>query len=118
MENNTTIGNAYKVNKKLEDKYNAIKKRMDCSKHISSGKCSGDCCGVVPIPKKIFKLNRNKIKDFTILDFAPGYICVVRNGTLNCAFLTEEKTCAIYDQRPAICKLQGNTPELPCPHEN
>ena len=24
--------------------------------------------------------------------------------------------CSIYDQRPTVCRLWGDVPEMPCPH--
>jgi Fe-S-cluster containining protein len=39
---------------------------------------------------------------------------------MHCIFLDKNKRCLIYPERPNVCKLQGNTKELPCPriHSN
>jgi hypothetical protein len=83
-------------------------------------KCKEDCaecCGIVPIPNEIFDRNSADVQkdilksvefdnDDRIYETADGY----------CPFLTADKKCAIYNDRPDICKRYGIDPTLPCPH--
>jgi Fe-S-cluster containining protein len=35
---------------------------------------------------------------------------------LDCPYVVGGGGCAIYEDRPFLCRLYGNTPELACPH--
>lgn len=36
--------------------------------------------------------------------------------TLRCVFLTDDRRCVAYDQRPMICRVYGMSRGLPCAH--
>lgn len=38
------------------------------------------------------------------------------NGPLTCSHLTADRRCAIYSQRPLICRLYGAVRKMACPH--
>jgi len=77
--------------------------------------CS-ECCGVVPIPMDTwnkFKHLARKPKVFNE-DKAEGVVYAI-NDDFFCAFLKDNK-CAIYENRPKICRDYGLIEGLPCPH--
>lgn len=88
----------------------------------------GRCCGPVPFDKKWFNSNLNKLQE-TSFEAIPGTIQLIDSRTIietetitpvttsfNCVFLTPEKRCAVYEERPALCRLFGTIPELTCPY--
>lgn len=45
----------------------------------------------------------------------PPCVMVVRDVvTGRCAYLTPEKRCSIYEDRPKICRLYNDHPLMPC----
>lgn len=76
----------------------------------------GKCCGPVPIPKDVYERNRHKVRALTddILE-TNGEVFVTQEDGF-CIFLSEEKECLIYDERPEVCRLYGisNDPRLMC----
>lgn len=42
----------------------------------------------------------------------------VKPKTMNCPYLTKEKLCGIYENRPLLCRLWGlvDEPRMRCPH--
>ncbi len=87
-----------------------------------TNKCHSECCGVVPIPNHTFKKNRHllqrPVKIFKNV-FPYTTVAVDEHGT--CGFLSTDFKCAIYDQRPDVCKKFGSIGEthemLICPHK-
>lgn len=73
-------------------------------KQIPGFKCEpgcSDCCGVVPFSK-----------------WEWGQITDKRKAeSLSCPYITKEG-CAIYSQRPIMCRLFGTVPEMLCPYGN
>ena len=60
--------------------------------------CS-DCCGPVPFSKEEW-----------------GRIADKRKATgITCPYSSKDG-CAIYSQRPIVCRIFGTVPGLPCPH--
>lgn len=45
-----------------------------------------------------------------------GRLPVLKPGTLECSELTEDKRCAVYADRPMICRLWGAVRSMRCPH--
>ena len=85
-------------------------------------RCKAECCGVVPIPRAIFERNKHKLQREvqTITDAFPGQvIALAENAT--CGFLTLDHKCAIYEERPSVCRKFGSVNEthemLICPHK-
>lgn len=94
---------------------------MNCRQVIESGKCKADCCGIIPIDKKIYNRHKHKLwyKVFLLL---PGLakefytICTFKG---KCPFLDKKYKCMIYEDRPFVCRKYGSGdphPMLRCPH--
>lgn len=89
---------------------------MDCSK--SHAKCQAGCCSFrTPIPEKIWLRNQQHVQREIIhveVDthgvngdgIVETHIIAVTDK--QCAFLKEDLSCAIYDDRPWICKKFGD----------
>lgn len=91
-----------------------------CSIPIMTGACEGDCCGMVPIPIATYKKNQDKIqrRPSEVLDFNDETVLPI-TAELKCVFLTKEFRCAIYHERPEVCRkfATGDPhPCLQCPH--
>lgn len=70
--------------------------------------CKGLChhsCGPVPMSNAEFQLLKDAKK-------------LPQEGALDCPFLTSEKKCSIYEDRPMLCRLFGvvNHHMMRCPH--
>jgi hypothetical protein len=98
---------------------------------IPSFKCipgCTDCCGPVgathgpepiamPIAGEIIEVLRGGAASSQELERAPRLAdWAYGAGCLECPYLIEHGGCAIYDDRPFLCRIYGNTPSLPCPH--
>lgn len=75
----------------------------------------GECCGPVAFSKDEWA--RVKGKAVRIIEelFEDEEIVIVRTSDMSCVFLDNEKKCAIYGDRPQICRDYGVKRELPCP---
>lgn len=97
---------------------------FECKKYHSE--CKARCCGIVPIPVHIWQRNQHNIqKDVKeklkcyITDpekIRHKAIIPVTNDGL-CPFLKEDLSCAIYNDRPTVCKKFGDETHwaLKCP---
>ncbi len=81
----------------------------------------GHCCGPVPIKKDIYESNKQKCKNHkTIVE--NDVIFAFNENTMRCAFLSEDASCMIYEERPEVCRRYGNSEEakmivgLMCPY--
>ena len=93
-----------------------------CQKLCSTGKCKNDCCGPAPvlaweidlINKYIEKnkLDLPKVEKNKLL----GIALTPTDFSLKCRYIKKRK-CAIYEVRPAICRIFGtlNRPHCQCP---
>ena len=89
---------------------------FECKKYHC--RCQAHCCGIVPIPLRIWQKNQNNIHrqpthktDFVATNKATGLkerIVLPITDDLLCPFLKEDLSCAIYDQRPEVCKKYGD----------
>jgi len=89
-------------------------------------KCNGDCCGVIPLKEDFVKKMFVKYKLTPILGRVkklkqnpktiPGHK-MYRNSDGMCIFKVNNR-CAIYEDRPTICKCYGETTLVRCPYEN
>lgn len=74
----------------------------------------GECCGIIPIRKKVFlKYQHLTKKPYNLYEVDDDVFPVTDDGF--CVFLTNNKRCAIYSDRPKVCRLYGTIPELQCP---
>lgn len=78
----------------------------------------GSCCGIVPIPLRTFLTNGDKHQRLVkgTIEWSDGKDVVPETEDGLCVFLTKMKTCAIYDERPSICRMYGVDIRLPCPY--
>lgn len=70
--------------------------------------CKGLChesCGWIACGKK----------EADAMQAAHGDRLTFVRGVNRCGYLVENR-CAVYAQRPLVCRLWGVVPELPCPH--
>jgi Fe-S-cluster containining protein len=87
-----------------------------------TGRCKAECCGVVPIPEDIYIRNRHLLqRRVKVLDnIFPGQI-IAADKNLVCGFLTADFKCAIYNERPEVCRKFGSIGEthemLICAHK-
>jgi hypothetical protein len=77
----------------------------------------GNCCGPIPLAEELVirnlkKIQRKIIKQVPISKTESIYETV----DCVCIFLTPNKQCAIYEDRPNICMIYGTDPKLPCPY--
>jgi Fe-S-cluster containining protein len=79
---------------------------MNC--HPILHKCKAECCGPCPIPAPLYRRHRHRVAHepaHEVLD-GDGYMLAVdANGM--CVFLGDDYRCAIYDDRPPVCRLFG-----------
>lgn len=89
---------------------------LRCSKAIKAGICHADCCGLMPMEPEVWEKHKDKAlcEVESIVD-AEGYVIVVTPDRY-CIFLDRHTyQCAIYNDRPAVCRLYGKIKDLPCP---
>jgi Fe-S-cluster containining protein len=77
----------------------------------------GKCCGNIPFDPKIWEEIKGKAqKPYKLRQ--SEFIIVVHILPITedgyCVFLKDDKTCAIYERRPYVCRLQGTVRALPC----
>lgn len=91
-----------------------------CRKAIDDGLCNGDCCGCVPFRKSLLDKHSDKIQKEIdkILPTQYEDEVVVASKDGMCIFLKDDKSCAIYEDRPDVCRRYGLDPALPCPYVN
>ena len=90
---------------------------MKCKEMIACGKCHGDCCGIVALYKDVAKRNEHKAqrKVTEVLEYSETEVLPVTED-MKCVFLQEDYSCAIYVERPEVCRRYGFEPQLPCPY--
>lgn len=80
----------------------------------------GECCGMIPLDKDVFAKYRDRCQVDPIkihLGADNEIFPETKDGW--CVFLDRlTKQCAIYDDRPEVCRLygSGDIPSLACPH--
>ena len=76
----------------------------------------GECCGIVPIPTRVWNENKNKAKKFIKQMHVSEVFVFPITEDLKCCFLNDNDRCLIYEDRPDVCKKYGQCDELPCPY--
>lgn len=77
----------------------------------------GECCGIISISKELAKRTEHlaQVKPKKIIE--NGNDIWVITEDLFCIYLNRKtKRCAIYDERPEVCRNYGSIPALPCPY--
>lgn len=80
---------------------------VDCK-----GRCQ-DSCG--PIAMSVEEDARIRRRGFDIPSMADALAALARGEDYYCPALVDG-SCAVYDDRPTICRLWGATRSMPCPH--
>lgn len=100
--------------------------KFNCEKykHI----CKSRCCGVFPILKEIIERNRDKIvrevkEEIPVKLSRDGIVeehIILNTPDLYCAFLKEDLTCNIYEDRDRVCRMFGDDTKIfcHCPHQD
>lgn len=74
-------------------------------KECDVSKCHAACCGIVPIPRETFEKHVGDIqRPYHVFPFLQGTVTVTDIEKPVCAFLTQDFRCAIYEDRPEICR--------------
>ena len=76
-----------------------------------------ECCGIIGIPKELAMKTQDlaQIKPKEVIE-SEGKLYIVTPDML-CVYLNRQtKECAIYEDRPEICRIYGLIPACPCPH--
>lgn len=81
----------------------------DCK--LFHSECKASCCALVPFEKSLF--TRNKLLSQTpiieYVDLGNSVLPITEGG--KCTFLKADMSCAIYNERPEVCRLFGNETE-------
>ena len=79
----------------------------------------GQCCGLIPFDRELLlgKQIHQQREFYKLVELGKNEVLPMTKDHL-CVFLTEQKTCAIYDERPDVCRKYGIDPEMPCPYIN
>ena len=78
-------------------------------------KC-GFCCSFVFILKETYEKHKDKFQKPVKVVYQVGNEVGIITFDRACAFLTDDKRCAIYEDRPEVCKQFGETKQIPCPY--
>lgn len=100
---------------------------FECKKYHS--KCNARCCGCFPMAITLWQKNQHNIQKEVIgtqkcyANDSEGnrHTCVLPSTKdMLCPFLKKDFTCAIYEQRPAICRKFGDETHwaLCCPMQH
>ena len=79
----------------------------------------GECCGPLGFDRDWLEKHKDKaqreIKE--ILEWKNGRVIALSNDESNplaCCFLKPDKTCAVYEDRPQLCREFGLSVRFPC----
>lgn len=90
-------------------------------------KCDGDCCGPIPMEKAFIDRMWSKysleetlgpISEENFIDSTISGTVRYHNGNRQECIFKTSKGCSIYEDRPVICKVYGETYIVRCPYEN
>jgi hypothetical protein len=84
---------------------------------IPCPKDCGCCCGILPFPKETWEKHKAKAQYAVkaVEEFGDEVGITPVDATLDCVFLSKEKQCVIYEDRPEICREYGDE-KCPCPY--
>lgn len=79
-------------------------------------KSKSHCCGIIPFPMKFLIEHKPLFQESGELK-DNGDVGIILTKDFLCVFYDRlNHKCAIYDERPEICKQYGTIPQLPCPY--
>lgn len=84
---------------------------FDCKKFHH--KCKACCCCVFPMDKDLYEKNKDKrqrpvVKEVPWNNPQHQGLVLPMTESGQCPFLCEDYSCAIYEERPKICRDYGN----------
>jgi Fe-S-cluster containining protein len=90
---------------------------FECRKY--HGQCKAKCCGIVPIKISLWQKKQHAIqsrpKEIMFGNSDEGKVVIPITENLCCPFLMEDLSCAIYEDRPEVCRKFGDeTHEMLC----
>jgi Fe-S-cluster containining protein len=99
-------------------KSGATGKRGGADVTLPCRECGGRCCVNVPLLPTEWRALRQKygVPPGTLVqraDYGLGKIKATKPDGETCTFLGPDG-CAVYEDRPPICRAYGETPDLPC----
>lgn len=77
----------------------------------------GECCGNVPLMTEMWNRCKHRIqrKIVEVIGNEVWVVPMTEDGL--CCFLNKDKECAVYEDRPDVCRKYGIDKEkLPCPY--
>lgn len=92
---------------------------------LPCNKCDGDCCGLIPTSKSFLKdmwKKHNLVKKLGSIKKIKSVGTIMPGKTMFyikeniCVFKTDAG-CSIYEDRPAVCKVYGESYLVRCPYE-
>ncbi len=102
--------------------------KFECKKYHS--KCKGMCCGVVPIPRVLWQKKQHaiqrqpkevmKVEGVHKVTGERETVIIPMTEDHYCPFLKKDLSCAIYEDRPEICRKYGDEshPMMCCPMQD
>jgi len=109
--------------------WKAGREMFDCKKFHD--RCKASCCYNVPIPKKIWDRNLEKIVTQPIRVIPQGYdldpadrtkkdFLLPETADGRCPFLREDYLCNIHEDRPPVCRKYGDESHvcMKCPMQD
>jgi Fe-S-cluster containining protein len=78
-----------------------------CRKMVDEGFCYSECCGPFPMNETFFNKHKDKAQpNYTATQVLADAYLYQANG--DCCFLKSDRTCAIYEDRPSVCRRFGD----------
>jgi Fe-S-cluster containining protein len=81
---------------------------MNCQKCLA--KCKAGCCGVIPFDRAFLK--RHKPVREVLKEIDTGEFVILETEDMACPFLQADYACAVYADRPDVCRLYGNETQI------
>ena len=73
------------------------------------------CCGIIPFPLKFLETHKQFFKAEGELKDDGNQAIILTKDFLCVFFDRKAHNCAIYEERPDVCKNYGMIEKLPCP---
>ncbi len=93
---------------------------LDC-KRFFPDTCKADCCGPVPIDIDFFRASKKFMqRKYIDVKRFPGNMVLPLTEDMNCVYLKEDLSCAIYHHRPEVCRKFGDESHvlMTCPYQD
>lgn len=88
---------------------------MQFREQCARRKC-GECCGIIRLPETLVTRHREAYQQEPEKEIRRDGKIIVVTRDLRCVFLTGNGECAVYEDRPGVCRMYGETLQQPCPY--